>query len=116
MALASPGSTARREAGSRSSTSTDVFVGARRLDEHTAFEGLQDALIIAIDVPIGFGPRAADAAARRYPRGAASTVFTTPSRAQLEAAWTAHRIALGVACSLPDEPEVVDGLRVAIWY
>ena len=186
------------------------FVGARRLDEQTAFEELEDALVIAVDVPIGFGPRAADSAARRYLRGAASTVFTTPTRAQLEAdfapglglsaqahalgsrilhvtalaasdarlrevhpevsframnggaplryrkksaggvferlellrrhgielgdlgeaatapiddvldavaaAWTAHRIALGVACSLPDEPEVVDGLRVAIWY
>jgi predicted RNase H-like nuclease len=32
------------------------------------------------------------------------------------AAWSAHRIALGTAGSFPDEPEVVDGLRVAIWY
>jgi predicted RNase H-like nuclease len=31
------------------------------------------------------------------------------------AAWSAHRIALGTAGSFPDEPEVVDGLRVAIW-
>jgi predicted RNase H-like nuclease len=186
------------------------FVGAHRLDEKTAFEGLEDVQVIAIDVPIGFGPRAADAAARRYLRGAASTVFTTPSRAQLEAdfgpglglsaqahalgsrilhvtelaasdarlcevhpevsframnggvplryrkkaaggvferlellhrhgielgdlgeaatapiddvldaaaaAWSAHRIALGTASSFPDEPEVVDGLLVAIWY
>jgi predicted RNase H-like nuclease len=186
------------------------FVCAHRLDEKTAFEGLEDAQVIAIDVPIGFGPRAADSGARRYLRGAASTVFTTPTKAQLEAdfgpglglsaqahalgsrilhvtglaafdarlyevhpevsframngaaplhyrkksaggvferlellrrhgielgdlgaaatapiddvldaaaaAWSAHRIALGTAGSFPDEPEVVDDIRVAIWY
>ncbi len=51
----------------------------------TRFEALAAAEVIAIDVPIGFGPRDADAAARRYLGGAASTVFTTPRREQLEA-------------------------------
>jgi predicted RNase H-like nuclease len=186
------------------------FVRAHRLDAKTAFEGLEDAQVLAIDVPISFGPRAADAAARRYLRGAASTVFSAPTRAQLDAdfgpglglsaqahalgsrilhvtelaaadarlyevhpevsframnggaplryrkksaggvferlellrrhgielgdlgeaatapiddvldaaaaAWSAHRIARGTAGSLPDEPEVVDDIRVAIWY
>ncbi|NUP38908.1 MAG: DUF429 domain-containing protein, partial [Streptomyces sp.] len=33
------------------------------------------------------------------------------------AAWSAHRIALGTAASLPDPPETTrDGLPVAIWY
>ena len=40
--------------------------------------------MIAVDVPIGFGPRKADAAARAFLAGAASTVFTTPSRELLE--------------------------------
>jgi predicted RNase H-like nuclease len=40
--------------------------------------------VIAIDVPIGFGPRLADSAARAFLRGAASTVFPTPTRALLE--------------------------------
>src|SRR5262245_10142327 len=30
-------------------------------------------------------------------------------------AWSAHRIALGIARSLPDSPEITDGLQVAIW-
>jgi predicted RNase H-like nuclease len=171
---------------------------------------LADASVIAIDVPIGFGPRRADAAARAYLSGAASTVFTTPSREVLEkpfgpglgvsaqshalgerilhltalaatdprirevhpevsfrkmngntslrytkksaggalerldllrsqgidlsdpgeaglaplndlldaaaAAWTAFRLARGLGRSLPDPPEVKDGLLVAIWY
>lgn len=50
----------------------------------TAFEELADAEVIAVDVPIGFGPRRADAAARAYLTGAASTVFTTPTREVLE--------------------------------
>jgi len=50
----------------------------------TAFEELADADVIAVDVPIGFGPRRADAAARAYLTGAASTVFTTPAREVLE--------------------------------
>lgn len=50
----------------------------------TRFETLAAAEVIAIDVPIGFGPRGADAAARRYLGRAASTVFTTPRREQLE--------------------------------
>lgn len=40
--------------------------------------------MLAIDVPIGFGPRVADAAAREYLAGAASTVFSTPGREVLE--------------------------------
>jgi predicted RNase H-like nuclease len=45
--------------------------------------GLLD--VIGIDVPIGFGPdRAADAEARRFLRGAASVVFSTPDRDGLE--------------------------------
>jgi len=50
----------------------------------SSFEQFADAEVITIDVPIGFGPRAADAAARGYMYGAASTVFTTPRRAVLE--------------------------------
>ena len=50
----------------------------------TAFEELAGAQVIAVDVPIGFGPRRADAAARAYLRGAASTVFTTPTREVLK--------------------------------
>jgi predicted RNase H-like nuclease len=48
------------------------------------FEEFADARVIAIDVPIGFGPRAADASARRFMSGAASTVFTAPAREVLE--------------------------------
>jgi predicted RNase H-like nuclease len=175
-----------------------------------SFEELADAEIVAVDIPIGFGPRQADAAARRFLTGASSTVFTTPSREVLEqpfgpalgvsaqahalgrrilhvtrlarsdprfhevhpevsframnggrplrhrkksaggvlerlellrrhgidlnelgasgfapvddvldaaaAAWSAHRIAVGTAATLPDPPELVDGQRVAIWY
>jgi predicted RNase H-like nuclease len=175
----------------------------------TDFAELADAAVIAIDVPIGFGPRRADAAARAFLKGAASTVFTTPSREVLEtpfsaglgvsaqahnlgdrvlhvtalaasdrrlrevhpevcframnggsalryrkksaggvferlnlfrdqgidladlgeaasvpiddlldaaaAAWTANRLAKGIACSLPDPPELKNGMDVAIW-
>jgi predicted RNase H-like nuclease len=49
-----------------------------------SFEELADAEVIAIDVPIGFGPRAADAAARAFLSGVASTVFPTPSRELLD--------------------------------
>jgi predicted RNase H-like nuclease len=45
---------------------------------------LVDAEVIAIDVPIGFGPREADSAARAFLTGAAGTVFTTPGRDVLE--------------------------------
>ena len=38
------------------------------------------AAILAVDIPIGFGPREADGAARAFLTGAASTVFTTPPR------------------------------------
>ena len=60
------------------------FAGACVLPFDSRLEELRSAEVIAIDVPIGFGPRAADAEARRYLRGAASTVFTTPTREQLE--------------------------------
>jgi predicted RNase H-like nuclease len=173
------------------------------------FAELADARVLAIDVPIGFGPRRADAAARHFLTGASSAVFTTPTRELLEmpfgpglgvsaqahalgarilhvtriaqsdsrlyevhpevsfcamnderplgyrkksaggvlervellrqqgieltqieesaaapmddvldaaaAAWSAHRIGLGTACTLPDPPEVVEGRRIAIW-
>jgi predicted RNase H-like nuclease len=176
----------------------------------TTFAELVDAHVLAVDVPIGFGPRRADAAARRFLPGASSSVFTTPTRELLErpfgpglgvaaqshalgprilhitrlaqsdsrlyevhpevsfcamngrrplryrkksaggvlervellrqngieltqleesaaapmddvldaaaAAWSAHRIGLGTACTLPDPPEVVEGRRIAIWY
>jgi predicted RNase H-like nuclease len=55
----------------------------------TWFETLGSASVLAIDVPIGFGPRAADGAARRYLRGASSTVFSTPSRDVLAAPFQA---------------------------
>jgi predicted RNase H-like nuclease len=50
----------------------------------TTFQELGDVDVIAVDVPIGYGPRQADAAARRFLRGAASTVFSTPPRELLE--------------------------------
>jgi predicted RNase H-like nuclease len=188
-----------------------AFAGDRLIQPVEAtFDELPDADILAIDVPIGFGPRQADVAARRFLTGAASTVFTTPTRELLEnpfgpglgisaqahalgprilhvtqlaqsderlyevhpevsframnggrplrrrkrwaggvvervellrrhgialmeldaaasvpvddvldaaaAAWSAHRIGLGTAHTLPDPSEVVDGRRVAIWY
>ena len=175
----------------------------------TTFDELAEAQVIAIDVPIGFGPREADRAARKFLGGSASTVFMTPPRAVLEspfgpglgfsaqahalgprvihvterargdsrlhevhpevsframnggrplgyrkksaggaferlsllereginvrvgeaaaaplddvldaaaAAWSAHRIAAGIAKTLPDPPEDVDSSQVAIWY
>jgi predicted RNase H-like nuclease len=47
-------------------------------------DALPEAQVIAVDIPIGFGPRSADGAARHYLRGASSTVFTTPPRRVLE--------------------------------
>lgn len=176
----------------------------------TRFGELADAAILSIDVPIGFGPRAADAAARKLLPGSASTVFPIPPRhvfdepfgpgkgiaaqayalgprirhvtdlaadderifevhpevcframndgrslryrkrsaggaleriavlrrhgievtelgetaqAPLDdvldaaaAAWTAQRLAVDAAKSLPDEPEIVGGRKVSIWY
>jgi predicted RNase H-like nuclease len=176
----------------------------------TDFSELSAETVIAIDTPIGFGPRSADSAARAYLRGAASPVFTVPSRKILEtpfgpglgvsaqahalgpriihvtqvarsdarlrevhpelsframnegrplrhrkksadgalqriellrlhgikidrlnsaaavplddaldaaaAAWSAHRIATGLALRLPNPPEMVDGYPVAIWF
>jgi predicted RNase H-like nuclease len=185
---------------------TDHLVGS----VDATFDELADAGVVGIDVPIGFGPRKADRAARRFLTGAASTAFTTPSREILEmpfgpglgvsaqahalgrrilhvtrlarsdprfhevhpeisframndaqplrhrkksaggvlerlellrrhgigldelgtsafapfddvldaaaAAWSAQRIATGIAHPLPDPPELVDGRQVAIWY
>jgi predicted RNase H-like nuclease len=48
------------------------------------FGELGDVAVIAVDVPIGFGPRQADGAARKLLTGAASTVFPTPAREILE--------------------------------
>jgi len=188
-----------------------AFAGDRLLHPVAAtFEAFADAAVIAVDVPIGFGPRRADVAARAYMKGAASTVFPTPPRAILDlpfgpglgvsaqahalgpriihvtrlastddriyevhpevsframndgrpllhrkksacgaleriallrrhgitidqldeaaaaprddvldaaaAAWSAQRIGLGTARTLPDAPDLVDGRRIAIWY
>jgi predicted RNase H-like nuclease len=176
----------------------------------SSFDALRELQVIAIDVPIGFGPRQADAAARAFLSGAASTVFTTARREVLEmpfgpglgvsaqshalgpriihvtdlaqtdprvfevhpevsframndrrpllhrkksaggalervellrahgidlsrigetsraplddvldagaAAWSAHRIGIGLGVCLPDPPERVGGRDVAIWY
>jgi predicted RNase H-like nuclease len=50
----------------------------------TDFAELTDVDIIAIDIPIGFGPREADRAARAFLSGTASVVFSTPPKARLE--------------------------------
>jgi predicted RNase H-like nuclease len=60
------------------------FASDQLLPLETSFDELGDVDVIAIDVPIGFGPRDADAAARTFLKGAASTVFSTPSRELLE--------------------------------
>jgi predicted RNase H-like nuclease len=60
----------------------------------TDFAELGDVSVIATDVPIGFGPRDADRAARGSLRGAAGTVFTVPSRAVLRERF---RAGLGVS-------------------
>ena len=52
--------------------------------QETDFSELGNVSILVIDIPIGFGPRLADSAARAYLSGAASTVFTTPTRRVLE--------------------------------
>jgi predicted RNase H-like nuclease len=57
------------------------------LDVQSTFAELRNAAVIAIDVPVGFGPRLADTAARAYLSGAARTVFTTPSKKILETAF-----------------------------
>jgi predicted RNase H-like nuclease len=60
------------------------FASDHVLQVETSFEELGDVDVVAIDVPIGFGPRDADVAAREFLKGAASTVFSTPSRELLE--------------------------------
>jgi predicted RNase H-like nuclease len=63
----------------------DAFAGDHLIRPvETTFAELADAHVLAIDVPIGFGPRRADAAARRFLTGASSAVFTTPTRELLE--------------------------------
>jgi predicted RNase H-like nuclease len=70
-----------------------VLDDGRLVEDHvlsrveTDFRELADVAVIAVDVPIGFGPRRADAAARAFMAGAASTVFTTPTREILETAF-----------------------------
>jgi len=64
---------------------SEGFVRAEMLRPiETELAELADVEVVAVDVPIGFGPRKADGAARAYMRGAASTVFPTPTRAVLE--------------------------------
>jgi predicted RNase H-like nuclease len=70
------------------------FAGDWLLPIDTKFEEVADAQVIAVDVPIGCGPRTADAAARERLKGAASTVFPTPARHLLE---TPFRPGLGVS-------------------
>lgn len=77
----------------------------------TGFEELGDARVVAIDVPIGFGPRTADAAARAFLSGAASTVFTTPTREVLESQF---RAGLGVSAQAHAlGPRILHVTRVA---
>ncbi|MDQ3672723.1 MAG: DUF429 domain-containing protein [Actinomycetota bacterium] len=63
-----------------------VLEGGRFADDlvlrpiETSFDELADVSVIAVDIPIGFGPRHADVSARAFLAGAASTVFSTPSR------------------------------------
>jgi predicted RNase H-like nuclease len=55
----------------------------------TDFHDLQAAEVIAVDIPIGFGPRRADQEARRFIGGrAAAAVFTVPTRELLEQPFT----------------------------
>jgi predicted RNase H-like nuclease len=60
------------------------FAGDHLLPLETDFAELADAEVLAIDVPIGFGPRQADKAARAFLAGAASTVFPAPSEEVLQ--------------------------------
>jgi predicted RNase H-like nuclease len=48
------------------------------------FVELADAEIVTVDIPIGFGPREADRAARAFLTGTASVVFPAPPRDVLE--------------------------------
>jgi predicted RNase H-like nuclease len=51
----------------------------------TDFAQLNDVEVVAIDIPIGFGPREADRAARAFLTRSASVVFPTPPREVLAA-------------------------------
>jgi predicted RNase H-like nuclease len=48
------------------------------------FVELADAEIVTVDIPIGFGPREAERAARAFLTGTASVVFPAPPRDVLE--------------------------------
>jgi predicted RNase H-like nuclease len=50
----------------------------------TDFAQLDDVEVVAMDIPIGFGPRGADREARSFLTGNASVVFPTPPREVLE--------------------------------
>jgi predicted RNase H-like nuclease len=61
------------------------FVGDALLTPiRSDFSRLGAVDVIAIDIPIGFGPREADRAARAFMKGAASVVFSTPPRHVLD--------------------------------
>ena len=60
---------------------------ASSFQSHRRSTSSRDAKVLGIDIPIGFGPRRADAAARAFLSGAASTVFTTAPRHVLEQAF-----------------------------
>ncbi|MFD8862917.1 DUF429 domain-containing protein, partial [Streptomyces sp. NPDC059590] len=65
----------------------------------------------------GGGETARWRAARPALRGRGGRVPPDDVMDAAAAAWSAHRIALGTAVSLPDPPETTrDGLPVAIWY
>jgi predicted RNase H-like nuclease len=79
------------------------LAGEVSLGLDTGFAEVAAAGVIAVDVPIGFGPRAADAAARRL-LGAARgrSVFAVPSEAVLVAALNekTFRAGLGLSAQL----------------
>ena len=59
------------------------FREARLIEGSSGALELSDAELIAIDVPIGYGPRPADALARAVVGG--SSVFSIPEREKFEA-------------------------------
>lgn len=68
-----------------------AFGGAATLEDFQSLvEAFPPRCVIAVDIPIGLPqgtePRAADAAARAFLQGGASTVFSVPPRRVLEAA------------------------------
>jgi predicted RNase H-like nuclease len=78
------------------------------------------------DAPLGYRKKSAGGVMERIELlrrngielGDLGSSATAPIDDMLDAAacaWTAQRTGLGKACSRPDPPEIVDGLRVAIW-